>query len=52
MDKFTQLTAITAPLLRINVDTDAIIPKQYPKSIKRYGFGIHLFADWRYLARG
>ena len=41
-----------APLDRGNVDTDAIIPKQYLKSIKRTGFGVNLFDDWRYLDPG
>ncbi len=52
MDKFTQVTGIVAPLDRTNVDTDAIIPKQYLKSIKRSGFGPNAFDDWRYLDPG
>jgi len=52
MDAFTTFKAIVAPLDRANVDTDAIIPKQYLKSIKRTGFGPNLFDDWRYLDRG
>ncbi|MBN2647075.1 MAG: 3-isopropylmalate dehydratase small subunit [Thiotrichales bacterium] len=48
MEKFTRLTAIVAPLDRANVDTDAIIPKQFLKSIKRSGFGPNLFDEWRY----
>lgn len=48
MDKFTTLTAIVAPMDRSNVDTDAIIPKQFLKSIKRTGFGPNLFDEWRY----
>ena len=40
---------MTAPLDRINVDTDQIIPKQFLKKIERTGFGVHLFHDWRYL---
>lgn len=52
MKAFTTLTAIVAPLDRPNVDTDAIIPKQYLKSIKRTGFGQFLFDDWRYLDPG
>ncbi len=48
MNKFTQLTAIVAPIDRANVDTDAIIPKQFLKSIKRSGFGPNLFDEWRY----
>ena len=42
-------TGIVAPLDRVNVDTDAIIPKQFLKKVERTGFGIHLFHDWRYL---
>jgi len=52
MEKFTTLTAIVAPLDRPNVDTDAIIPKQFLKSIKRSGFGPNLFDAWRYLDHG
>jgi len=52
MQKFEKLTGITVPLDRANVDTDAIIPKQYLKSIKRTGFGPNLFDDWRYLDPG
>lgn len=48
MEKFTKLTAIVAPMDRANVDTDAIIPKQFLKSIKRTGFGVNLFDEWRY----
>ena len=48
MDKFTVLNGIVAPLDRANVDTDAIIPKQFLKSIKRSGFGPNLFDAWRY----
>ena len=48
MDKFTTLTGVVAPLDRANVDTDAIIPKQFLKSIKRTGFGPNLFDEWRY----
>lgn len=48
MDKFTAFTAIVAPMDRSNVDTDAIIPKQFLKSIKRTGFGPNLFDEWRY----
>ncbi|MPQ77034.1 3-isopropylmalate dehydratase small subunit [Hydrogenovibrio sp. JE_KL2] len=48
MDKFTELTAVVAPMDRANVDTDAIIPKQFLKSIKRTGFGPNLFDEWRY----
>jgi len=52
MEKFQTLTAIVAPLDRSNVDTDAIIPKQFLKSIKRSGFGPNLFDAWRYLDHG
>jgi len=52
MDKFTTLTGIVAPMDRSNVDTDAIIPKQFLKSIKRSGFGPNLFDEWRYLDHG
>jgi 3-isopropylmalate/(R)-2-methylmalate dehydratase small subunit len=45
-------TGLVAPLDRANVDTDAIIPKQFLKSIKRSGFGPNLFDEWRYLDRG
>jgi 3-isopropylmalate/(R)-2-methylmalate dehydratase small subunit len=52
MKPFTTLTGTVAPLDRANVDTDAIIPKQYLKSIRRTGFGPFLFDDWRYLDPG
>ena len=52
MDKFEKLTAIVAPLDRSNVDTDAIIPKQFLKSIQRSGFGPNAFDEWRYLDHG
>ncbi len=52
MDKFVTLKGVVAPLDRPNVDTDAIIPKQFLKSIKRSGFGPNLFDEWRYLDRG
>lgn len=52
MQIFKQLEALIAPLDRPNVDTDAIIPKQYLKSIKRTGFGEVLFDEWRYLEAG
>jgi len=52
MEKFTKITAIAVPLDRANVDTDAIIPKQFLKSIKRSGFGPNLFDEWRYLDHG
>jgi 3-isopropylmalate/(R)-2-methylmalate dehydratase small subunit len=49
---FKNLTEVVVPLDRPNVDTDAIIPKQYLKSIRRTGYGDFLFDDWRYLDRG
>jgi len=52
MQAFTQLVGIVVPLDRANVDTDAIIPKQFLKSIKRSGFGPNLFDEWRYLDHG
>ena len=52
MEKFTVLKGIVAPLDRANVDTDAIIPKQFLKSIKRSGFGPNLFDSWRYKDAG
>ena len=52
MKKFETFDGIVAPLDRANVDTDAIIPKQFLKSIKRSGFGPNLFDDWRYLDTG
>ena len=52
MEAFTQLEGLVAPLDRVNVDTDAIIPKQFLKSIKRSGFGPNLFDEWRYLDHG
>ena len=52
MEKFETFSGIVAAIDRSNIDTDAIIPKQYLKSIKRSGFGINLFDDWRYLDPG
>ena len=52
MQKFTLLNGVVVPLDRANVDTDAIIPKQFLKSIKRSGFGPNLFDEWRYLDHG
>ena len=52
MKRFTTLSSITMPLDRANIDTDAIIPKQFLKSIKRSGFGPNLFDEWRYLDHG
>ena len=52
MQAFTTFNGLVAPLDRANVDTDAIIPKQFLKSIHRTGFGPNLFDDWRYLDAG
>jgi len=52
MRKFTLLDGLVMPLDRANVDTDAIIPKQFLKSIKRSGFGPNAFDEWRYLDHG
>ena len=52
MQKFTLLKGIVAPMDRANVDTDAIIPKQFLKSIRKTGFGPNLFDEWRYLDKG
>ncbi|HQR60200.1 MAG TPA: 3-isopropylmalate dehydratase small subunit [Methylophilaceae bacterium] len=52
MKAFTQLNGLVCPLDRANVDTDAIIPKQFLKSIKRSGFGPYLFDEWRYTNYG
>ena len=52
MDKLTTVEGTVAPMDRANVDTDAIIPKQFLKSIKRSGFGPNLFDEWRYLDHG
>lgn len=52
MEKFTVHKGLVAPMDRVNVDTDAIIPKQFLKSIKRTGFGQNLFDEWRYLDHG
>lgn len=52
MKPFTRLVGLVAPLDRANVDTDAIIPKQFLKAINRTGFGPHLFDEWRYLDHG
>jgi len=52
MQAFTMLKGLVAPLNRANVDTDAIIPKQFLKSIKRTGYGPYLFDEWRYEDRG
>jgi 3-isopropylmalate/(R)-2-methylmalate dehydratase small subunit len=52
MQAFTVLNGLVVPLDRSNVDTDAIIPKQYLKSVKRTGFGPNMFDDWRYLEPG
>ena len=52
MRKFSLLDGVVMPLDRANVDTDAIIPKQFLKSIKRSGFGPNAFDEWRYLDHG
>ena len=52
MQAFTKLDGLVAPLDRSNVDTDAIIPKQFLKSVRRTGFGPNLFDAWRYLDTG
>ncbi|MCK5813680.1 MAG: 3-isopropylmalate dehydratase small subunit, partial [Cocleimonas sp.] len=52
MEKFTVHKGLLVPLDRPNVDTDAIIPKQYLKSVKKSGFGPTLFDDWRYKKAG
>ncbi|ASM78715.1 3-isopropylmalate dehydratase small subunit [Vitreoscilla filiformis] len=52
MQAFTLHKGLVAPMDRDNVDTDAIIPKQFLKSIKRTGFGPNLFDEWRYLDQG
>jgi 3-isopropylmalate/(R)-2-methylmalate dehydratase small subunit len=52
IEPFTTLRSLVVPIDRANVDTDAIIPKQFMKSIARTGFGDNLFDEWRYLDRG
>jgi 3-isopropylmalate/(R)-2-methylmalate dehydratase small subunit len=52
VEAFTRFSGLVAPLDRANVDTDAIIPKQFLKSIKRTGYGDNLFDEWRYLDHG
>jgi 3-isopropylmalate/(R)-2-methylmalate dehydratase small subunit len=52
MEKFVRREGLVAPMDRANVDTDAVIPKQYLKSIKRTGYGPNLFDEWRYLDHG
>ncbi|MGK2941813.1 MAG: 3-isopropylmalate dehydratase small subunit [Immundisolibacter sp.] len=52
MDAFTSVIGVVLPIDRANVDTDAIIPKQFLKSVKRSGFGPNLFDEWRYLDHG
>jgi 3-isopropylmalate/(R)-2-methylmalate dehydratase small subunit len=52
MERFVSLQGLVVPLDRANVDTDAIIPKQYLKSTKRIGFGVNLFDAWRYMDHG
>ena len=48
MEKFKRLTGVAAPIPLINIDTDMLIPKQFLKTIKRTGLGIHLFSEMRY----
>lgn len=52
MEAFTKHTGLVVPLDRANVDTDAIMPKQFLKSIRRTGFGDYVFDEWRYLDKG
>jgi 3-isopropylmalate/(R)-2-methylmalate dehydratase small subunit len=52
MDKFTKLTGIAAPMPLVNIDTDMIIPKQFLKTIKRWGLGVNLFDEMRYTLEG
>ena len=52
MEKFQSREGLVAPLDRANVDTDAVIPKQFLKAIGRTGYGPNLFDEWRYLDRG
>lgn len=52
MKAFTSLHSLVVPLSRSNVDTDALIPKQYIKMVERTGFGRYLFDEWRYLDKG
>lgn len=52
MQRFEKETGLVVPLDRLNVDTDAIIPKQFLKAVARSGFGINLFDNWRYLDHG
>ncbi|WP_415184501.1 3-isopropylmalate dehydratase small subunit [Phaeovulum sp.] len=52
MDKFTTLTGIAAPMPLVNIDTDMIIPKQFLKTIKRSGLGVHLFDEMRFTQDG
>lgn len=52
MEPFKKLTSLVIPIDRANVDTDALIPKQFLKSIQRTGFGPNLFDEWRYLDQG
>ena len=52
MEKFTSIHGLVVPVDRANIDTDAIIPKQFLKSVKRSGFGPNLFDEWRYLDHG
>ncbi len=49
MEAFTKHVGIVAPVDRVNIDTDALVPKQFLRKIERTGFGVHLFHEWRYL---
>ena len=52
MDKFETFTGIAAPMLLVNIGTDMIIPKQFLKTIKRSGLGVHAFDEMRYDTEG
>ncbi len=52
MEKFVRYSGVVIPINRNNIDTDAIIPKQFLKSVEKSGFGDNLFDAWRYLDRG
>ena len=52
MEKFKTLSGVAAPLPLINIDTDMLIPKQFLKTIKRTGLGVHLFSEMRYDSNG
>ena len=52
MEKFVNYSSVVIPIDRSNVDTDALIPKQFLKSVEKSGFGDNLFDEWRYLDQG